>query len=143
MSPTWRNDNSFAMRVTNISGEAEFVMAGHSVKSYQNLTADGFTQTSPTPGTSPTFNWTVASFGVSGGAQVITVGKRITGLEIYNRSSSSGEVDITFNDSGERRAALLLPGRSIEFEKEEVWGKVNTVIIESSYGAIVEVREKQ
>jgi hypothetical protein len=143
MSPTWRNDNSFAVRTTNISGESEFVMSGHSIKSYQDLTADGFTQTSPTPGTSPTFNWTVAMIGVAGGAQVITVGKRITGLEIYNRDTSSGEVDITFNDSGEKRAALLLPGRSIEFEKADVWGKVNTVIVESSYGAVVEVREIQ
>ncbi|MEN6445549.1 MAG: hypothetical protein ABFC98_05835 [Candidatus Cloacimonas sp.] len=141
--PTFQNDNDFAVRVTNFSGEAQVVPPGHSVKSYQDLTVDGFTETSVSPVDSPTFNWNVVMIGVAGGSGTVTVGKRITGLEIFNRVDSSGEVDIHFNNATGPRAALLLPGRGIEFAKEDVWGKVNTVIVESTFGAVVDIREMQ
>jgi hypothetical protein len=141
--PTFRNDNLVPVRVTNFSGEAQVVPPGHSVKSYQDLTVDGFTETSVSPVDSPTFNWNVVMIGVVGGSGIVTVGKRITGLEIFNRVDSSGEVDIHFNNAAGPRAALLLPGRGIEFAKEDVWGKVSTVIVESTFGAVVDIREMQ
>lgn len=141
--PTFQNDNDFAVRVTNYSGEAQVVQPGHSVKSYQDLTLDGFSQSSVSPVDSPTFNWNVVMIGVAGGSSTVTLGKRITGLEIFNRVDSSGEVDIHFNNATGSRAALLLPGRGISFAKSDIWGKVSTVIVESTLGAVVDIREMQ
>ncbi len=141
--PTFRNDNDVSMRVTNISGEAQTVFPGESVVSYQDLSTDGFTETDSDPIDSPTRVWNVVMIGAEGGNETITIGKRLTGLEIFNRSDSSGEVDIHFNSTDGPRAALLIPGRSISFTKDDIWGRVSTIIVESLFGAVVDVREMQ
>lgn len=142
MTPTWRNDNDFTVKVTNFSGEVQTVLPGESVKSYDNLLPDGFTQTDTTPIATPTYAWSALPIGANKSGEVV-LGKRTTSLEIANRTGSSGECYLRFDSYTGPTAALLQPNSTITFAKADVFNKVTKVTVTSVKGSVVDVREKQ
>lgn len=132
--PTWRNDLSYAVRVKNTSNVWVDVPPNASVQSYYDYTELGLTKTSELPYHNPTLSWNALHF-ASPGTQVVDVDSgTIKGLEVFNRSTysgestCSGEVWVHFNHTSGERVGLLTSGRSMSFTEGDVYRKVGKII---------------
>jgi hypothetical protein len=143
MTPTYRNDGTKTLRMTNFSGEAVNVPPGHTVSTRDILTESFMTKTSDIPFSSPTLGWNTVSLGVGCSGEVNYDSTILKGLDIFNTIESSGEALVYFNNTSGARApvtARLGVGRSIEFGEMDVRYKVSKLVIESALGSVVEVR---
>lgn len=142
--PTYRNDGTTVLQVMGMSGETVFVQPGHIVYTENLLTETYMTKTADTPYYNPTFSWDIIRLGVAASGESSAINQTfVSGIDVYNRTESSGEADVYFNARANDLTARLMPGRSIEFTSDEVKFKVNKVVIATALGAVVEVRAKK
>lgn len=136
MAPTYRNDSTTqSWRGMNFSGEIVNVVPGDSIQTLAQVSESFMTKTSDSPYYNPNMEWTVVYS--SGETKTRTIDSVYSkGLEINNRSTSSGECAVRFNHASAGYVARLIPGASAEFTQSEIQYKVSSVIIECPSGAV-------